>query len=488
MQHLLDSRRAPWALLAACVMAACGGGDGAAPRATWYQDVAPLLSQRCNSCHAEGGIGPFPLTDYATAKANASRMMHQIEIGAMPPFDAREEADCTPRFSWVDDPRLSAEQKELLQAWIDDGFALGTEAAIPPPPSQELTGVSRTLIPDLGHATSGARDQFICYVLDPAVTSNVAWVNGLQVRPGLKEVVHHAVITELIAGAEQDALVAQHGIGKPFDCGTASVPAGYLVHIWTPGNQPMQTRPEIAVPIVRGAKLIMQIHYHPGGTTHAADRTAIDLRFSQEWPRKMYMATVFGNAAGAPVLQPGPGDRTGPEFRIPANSAEHIERMRATVPAIGDVRIFSVNPHMHLVGTHISASLERPTARGADPQKECLANGGWNFDWQRTYTYDAALDNLPSLAAGDVIEVTCRWNNTLANPFVQRMLKDANLPMQAIDVNLGEQTVDEMCLEIFGLSINAPARPAAFAEPAALDLGAFGAPLQLMQGGLRPAR
>ena len=34
---------------------------------------------------------------------------------------------------------------------------------------------------EIERATSGARDQFICYVLDPAVTSNVAWVNGLQI-------------------------------------------------------------------------------------------------------------------------------------------------------------------------------------------------------------------------------------------------------------------------------------------------------------------
>jgi hypothetical protein len=280
-------------------------------------------------------------------------------------------------------------------------------------------------------------------------------------------------------GAKLDALVAQRGIGKPFDCGTASTPADFVVHIWTPGNQPMQTSPEIAVPIAPGAKLVMQIHYHPAGRTHAPDRTGIDLRFSDQWPRRMYFVTAAGNSAAAPNLLPGPGDLDTPRFLIPRNTADHTEHMRITIPPPKsgdptDVRLFSVNPHMHLVGTHISAKLERPAARGTDPQTECLANGGWNFDWQRTYQYDAPLDKLPSVAAGDVIDIQCKWNNTLDNPFVQRMLNDSNLPPQPIDISLGEQTTNEMCLEIFGLSIPAPAKPALSSDPVVMpDLSAF---------------
>jgi hypothetical protein len=117
-----------------------------------------------------------------------------------------------------------------------------------------------------------------------------------------------------------------------------------------------------------------------------------------------------------------------------------------------DVRLFSANPHMHLIGTKISSTIERPSARGTDPQSECLANGAWNFDWQRTYQYDAPIETLPSIQTGDIVEVKCSWDNTTANPFVQRMMTDANLTAP-IDVTLGEQTTNEMCLEIFGLTI-----------------------------------
>jgi hypothetical protein len=443
-------------------LAACGsdGGDDQPPppdETTWFQDVAPILSRHCMTCHQDGGIAPFSLTEYDNAKDNAELLLHNVDTGVMPPFDAREESGCTPRFGWVDDPRLSQVEKDTLHKWVDGGFALGAEAEIPAIPSSTLQGVTKTMTPSQGFATAGERDQFFCYILDPQVTQ-LTWLTGLQINPDIDEVVHHAVITELGPGAEQDALVAQHPVGTPFDCSNIQQP-GFTVHVWTPGNQPFQTQGDIAVPVVAGSKFVMQIHYHPAGISHPPDKTSIDLRLTSAVPQRMYFVTALGNAAAAPALLPDPDDTTTPEFRIPANKGDHRERMTFTIPDLGgltDVKLFSVNPHMHLVGTHINATITRPAPRGTDPANECLANGGWNFDWQRTYIYNSPLDKLPTIAVGDRVDMECSWNNTIENPFVQRMLKDAGLGSQPVDITLGEQTTNEMCLEIFGLSLATP--------------------------------
>src|SRR5688500_199235 len=128
-----------------------------------------------------------------------------------------------------------------------------------------------------------------------------------------------------------------------------------------------------------------------------------------------------------------------------------------------------------MAGSECSAKLWRPTARGTDPQNECLANGEWNFDWQRTYIYDTVLETLPTLRPGDVIDLRCKWNNTMDNPFVQRLLKDEGL-VAPIDLGLGEGSTDEMCLEIFGFAIDAPAQPALRTAPVAGEL-----PMQLLE-------
>lgn len=438
-----------------------------APRATWYQDAAPIVSRHCMGCHQAGGIAPFVLTDYQSAVDHAQNMMAQIEAQTMPPFDAREESDCTPRFGWKDDPRLSTAEVNTLQEWVADGTAEGTVANVPLPASTELSGVTQTLTPVSSFTSSGNRDQFMCVILDPQTTGE--WLTGLQVRPGNPDVVHHVVVTEMAAGADQDALVAAHGIGKPFDCSTIQTPGNLVVTIWTPGNDPMQTPTGMAVPVTSGAKFVLNIHYHPAGVPHAPDATSIDLRTSLAWPQRMYFIGALGNATTAPTLLPDPDDRTStPEFRIPANKADHVEHMRFTVAGLqsgSDLRVYSVNPHMHLIGTHLNGIITRATPPAGQPASECLANGVWNFDWQRTYYYDAPLDQLPTVQNGDVVDIQCHWDNTLSNPFEQRALADAGLN-QPVDVGLGEgNSTDEMCLEIFGLSIPAPPAPSVVPTP-----------------------
>ncbi|HEY4182579.1 MAG TPA: cytochrome c [Kofleriaceae bacterium] len=452
-----------------CVgISACGtdpslpseGDDDTGAKTTWFGDVAPIVSTHCMSCHQDGGIAPMSLTNYDTAYEYSDRILQHIDDGSMPPFDAKEEPDCTPRRSWVDDPRLSATEKATLHAWVDQGSAKGTEAPFSIPKQPTLENVSQTLTPTQGFVAQGDADQFICFVLDPGVTQ-LSWLTGLQVRPGNPLVVHHAVISEVKA-EDAGALVAAHGIGQPYACTQGA--ADLIMHIWTPGNQPMQTGDDLAVPVLPGAKIVMQIHYHPAGVVNDIDTTAIDLRWSTTVPRKMYFVSAFGNAAAAPNLEPGPDDNGAPRFFIPANVANHTESMSATIPSLGglsNVRVFSVNPHMHLVGTHISGTIERPTRSNTaqdfgEPRQECLANGAWNFDWQRTYAYADDLDALPSVMAGDTIRVQCAWNNTLDNPFVLRMLTDSHQGARPVDITLGEQTTNEMCLEIFGLTADVP--------------------------------
>lgn len=469
--------------------AACGSEYVATPDAastdptpiTWYQDVAPIVAAKCTGCHQAGGIAPFVLTDVDSAKEHAGMMLTEIDAGAMPPFDAREEsgaAGCTPRFGWKDDGRLSAQQKAVIHAWVDGGYQLGTEVAMPAPPATALAKVDKTVQPAQPFMASGNRDQFMCTIMDPGVTAAVTWVKGLQVRPGNSLVVHHVVVTAMQPGDDTTAAIAAHPVGTTWNCDQQATPGSGVMNIWTPGNTPLQTPDQLAIPLQAGAKVAMQIHYHPNGMTAAPDTTAIDLEYSTVWPQKMYFVTALGNAPDASAgLEPDPDDVGPPAFVVPKNKGDHTETMVATVPdisSLGDVRLYSVNPHMHLVGTHIQGELLRAAPPAGQPAQECLANGGWNFDWQRTYTYDAPIASLPSLRTGDKLTVKCHWNNTLANPFVQRLLADAGM-VAPVDLTLGEQTTNEMCLEIFGLVLDAPANPAGVVKQLSSARAALGA-------------
>src|SRR5678815_4237470 len=62
-------------------LGACGADDGDTPpppddgQVTWFQDVAPILSRHCMTCHQDGGIAPFSLTEYDSAKDNSELIL-----------------------------------------------------------------------------------------------------------------------------------------------------------------------------------------------------------------------------------------------------------------------------------------------------------------------------------------------------------------------------------------------------------------------------
>jgi len=82
------------------------------------------------------------------------------------------------------------------------------------------------------------------------------------------------------------------------------------------------------------------------------------------------------------------------------------------------------------------------------PAQECLLHiPRWDFNWQRLYRFDGPFEQLPMVRGGDKLRLRCTYNNSLNNPFVAKALADVGLSAP-VDVGLGAQTLDEMCLAI----------------------------------------
>lgn len=97
-----------------------------------------------------------------------------------------------------------------------------------------------------------------------------------------------------------------------------------------------------------------------------------------------------------------------------------------------------------------SAPMSLPTDLYPDladqPAQECLLQTpGWNFEWQRFYEYDARIEDLPFVMSGDTFKLTCKYDNSMANPFVREALAEQGLDAPR-EVVLGDETLDEMCL------------------------------------------
>jgi hypothetical protein len=440
-----------------CGSVEAGSGRGAGG-VTWHQDIAPIVHRRCTSCHRPGSIAPFSLETYAEAKATSGLLVTMVETGQMPPWSAVSTDDCSTRFGWQDDPRLTPDELDLLRAWHEDGAPEGDPAKAAPLPGPfegHLDGVTQTLAPPQPYTTSGTQDQQICFVLDPSIAA-ATWLTGLEVRPDNLEVVHHVVV-EVVPPDAAGPLLAQVQLGAAFDCFSVEGGFGEIYHagVWVPGARPFETPEGTGIPIAPGSLFLVNIHYHPTGYDHAPDLTTVDLRMTTAQPPKNYIIiSELGNADQPPELLPGPNDPGAVEFRVPAGVPDHTESMAFPLTGDGEPLRYPVTgifPHMHYVGVDLDARIKRTTPAPGEPAEECLVKvPNWDFDWQRTYFYDAPIDQLPTVGGGDTIELRCLYNNTTENPFVQRMMAEENLS-GPIDVQLGEQTTDEMCLIYIGV-------------------------------------
>jgi hypothetical protein len=153
----------------------------------------------------------------------------------------------------------------------------------------------------------------------------------------------------------------------------------------------------------------MQVHYHRTGRVEK-DKTKLGLYFSKEPARAIQ-----------PLIVPGW------ITWIPANAASH--KVQGSLYPAKDCTIYSITPHMHLVGKSIKVTLTPP---GGVPTM-LIRIDDWDYNWQETYFFHQPI----RVKAGTKIHVEAVYDNSAAN------LKNPFNPPRTIFP--GEQTTNEMC-------------------------------------------
>lgn len=436
---------------------------------TYHHDIEPIVQKHCQSCHVAGGIAPFPLTTYSDAKSHSAAMASVTSTKTMPPWGAESTSECTPRFNWRNDIRLTESEIALFTAWRDgdapEGDAVtdgsgANDAGL----AEELSSLpnAQSLTPTATFAPVGTGDTLRCFVLDPAITTT-KFMTGSFFVPKNRTIVHHALAFAIPAGAKTPA-------ADSWDCfGGPQVDGASLVAAWAPGGVPTEFPSTVALPLEAGTRFVMQVHYHPHvNASTEPDATTFQYQLSDTIPDWLVFPKLIGNFSSAVGsdgngLLPGPDDpASGVEFLIPADVKDHTETMTFRVPAtlknttLTEVSLLGVGAHMHLVGVDEKISVSRAAPAAGEPAEECLIQEPhWNFDWQRIYQYDAPLESLPKLRPGDNVNIRCTYDNTLDNLNLGRGLSEQQVS-RPVPVSLGESTLDEMCLGAFFFLIKRP--------------------------------
>jgi len=468
------------------VLVAAGGHRRAAP--TYYRDVAPILNEKCTGCHHLGAVAPFALTNAADAKAHAAGIAELTKAGLMPPWMPGPDSA---QFVGQEQRRLTADEIDTIARWAAAGAPTGSAADAHSTPSTGagLTGPGTTLTlapprPYMPHATGGAIDDYHCFLLDPKLTSD-QFVTGALIKPQQAGIVHHVILFEAVgaqvAAAEQ---LNRASGGKGWTCfggpnlpPDLSGPDAFLrlgspewVAAWVPGHVTNSLPDGLGVPLLKGARIVMQVHYNLIRAAHR-DRSQVVLELQ---PATTPLTPLHTMLVAAPVELPCPNGVTGrlcSRQRALADETTKYGGEAAAMPtallalchktladypqqvgagtSIGTscdravrepMTIYGVGGHMHLRGRDISLVLDPGTAN----QQTLLHIPHWDFHWQDVYYLKTPVHVGP----GDTLRLSCSYDNSAG---AQPVIGTKQLAPRY--VLWGEGTTDEMCLSVLAVTL-----------------------------------
>jgi hypothetical protein len=414
------------ALVAGSTLASAFAADSAV---TFHRDVEPVLQKNCQSCHRPGDIGPMPLLSYEQARPWAKSIRAAVSRGEMPPWHADRRYG-----TFSNDRSLTQSEIDTLVRWAETGATQGSPADAPPPVT--FTDGWRIGTPDVVYEmpkefnVPASGTVMYQWIMVPSGFTEDKWVQAVEVRPGNRAVVHHAVVYAREEGADwaNGAPVGEFfnlfslGIPKPVEGNTMFGQKREPEHleVFAPGADPIVLAPGQARLIKAGSYIVFEMHYTPTGEA-ASDRSSVGLVFAKGAPTQRVRTLRVQN---------------GERFSIPPGEDDY--RIVSRVRTLRDLSIVAFMPHMHLRGKSMEFEATYPDGRS----EILLSVPDYDFHWQTTYY----LEEPKRLPAGTFLICRASWDNSDRNP---------DNPNPAATVREGLQSEEEMMAGFVELGIEA---------------------------------
>jgi peroxiredoxin len=372
----------------------------ATAKVTYCNQVSRILNKRCVSCHREGEVAPFAMTNYAEVSGWADAIAEVVQQRRMPPWLA------DPKYGhFANDRSMPEEEKQVLYQWASAGAPEGDPKELPAPP-KFTDGWQMPNKPDAIYyvpkeysvpATGVVDYQY--FAVDPGFKED-KWLTSVEARPSNPSVVHHIIVFSQPKGSRDEGR-------RQFLVGFA------------PGAMPLVLPKGYAKLVPAGSELLFQMHFTPNGKP-GKDRSRVAMTFANPKEVTHLVRTVQAMNAGFEIP---PGDDN---YKVEATS----------FPYKFDAELVQLFPHMHLRGKQFDYE-----ARYPDGRKEMLLDvPHYNFGWQLTYE----LAEMKPLPKGTIIHCTSHFDNSENN--------QAN-PDPKSTVRWGDQTFEEMMIGFYDIAV-----------------------------------
>jgi hypothetical protein len=382
---------------------------------TWSEHIAPIMYKNCGSCHHDGGVAPFSLTDYQTAVNWASLIELAVSTDHMPPWPPDPEYR---HFAF--ERTISPDEKFAILEWIATGAHAGDLSQTPPAPEYPEGGMlpgTPDLVLQIPTYTVQAQnqDEYRCFVIPNAVLQD-KFVTSWEIVPGNRSIVHHVVVYQ--DETNQCAALDAATPGPGYSCFGGACSNAKIFGAWAPGGNPLVYPESMGIRLKAGADIVIEMHY-PAGSAGQVDSTRIHLFFA---PQSTGMREVQFDAVADPwqTIQNGP-------FIIPANQVKTFNT-KLNINFGTDITLLRVLPHMHLLGKSMKSWLVEP----GGAQVPLIHIPEWDFHWQGMYAFPQPV----RIKNGSQLFTQFTYDNTIMNP------DNPNSPPQT--VGYGESTTDEM--------------------------------------------
>lgn len=382
---------------------------------TFHEDVLPVFAQHCQGCHAEGGIAPFDISDYAVAAPLSPSIAAATRARTMPPFVADNSGACR---SFAHARWLSDDEIDLLAAWDAAGAPEGDPSTPrPEPPAPEILAGDDivTLTTPAGYQPvaddAGVADDYQCFLVDPGVVDTARYLVGYEVVPGNPAVTHHMIgflvdpdATAPLGGTNRslmESLDAATPDQPGWDCygaaGNGVLPEGTPV-TWAPGGGAFNFPEGTGIRIDPGYVLVLQMHYNLAAGD-GADTSDLHLSMADVVDREAvnalddhFLATLFnGTSVKIPAGEPA----------FQWSWRGRVRDWDSRISGWNGVQLLGMLPHMHGLGRRMQVDLVQ-----GDDTSCAIYVDRWDFDWQQAFMYAEPI----TVAPGDELRVTCEWD------------------------------------------------------------------------------
>ena len=292
------------------------------PPLNWSGDISRIIVQHCAVCHRLGQPAPFTLLTYDDARKHADSIARVTQARYMPPWKPVHGYG-----SFSGENRLTKVEIARITEWVREGSPKGNSKFATSPPdflSDWQLGKPDAVVsfPKTYSVRAEGPDQYRCFVV-PLALGGERYIRAFEFRPGTNGVLHHALLF-----VDTRRQVPQL---DPYECfGTPGFfPSGALGG-WSPGNGAASMPPGTATHLPKGARLVVQLHFHPTGKIETVD-PAIALYYANEAPTRFLMDVPLGSN----------------RIDIPAGESRYQVRDHFELPV--PVEVVGIIPHAHYI-------------------------------------------------------------------------------------------------------------------------------------------